>query len=542
MRLTVGSILKRMTRRTNLNVNQQCGVYHRLPLHAPSPLSSCPLLSVSGEADKSTRFCLGLRQSITSVCHHPSRSMPRLAMRSPTPRGSDSSDEDEQDNWPTSTQTMATARAFIQECAAARLPTLLLPDKDADGLCSALILHHTLTALGLPPALIHTHFVAKGANVHAPAERARLKELVPRPRFVLVADQGSRAGPAILPGEGEEEEARTLIVDHHLAEGFPQGATVLSAARCDPVATSSTLAYLLCEPLVRGVASKEVRERMEWLCVLGTMGDLGAGHKWERPWPDMSACARRWTKKALGEAVALVNAPRRTAQYDVRTAWEALLACGPAQIVSGASGNMHIRRLHEARVEIRTETERCGHTAPTFSGDGRVALVRIQSEAQVHPLIATRWASTLKSARLQIVICGNGAYLPGAGMTNFACRIARCALPSPAAKGTSSSSKRKSVGTGNEDKCGERAGGEINIPDILREYASRVSGLTESMGEDFARGHAQASGGIVKDEDFERLWQVMRDSQADDSGPPRKRKKIETVQMNTLEGWIKRRE
>ena len=32
------------------------------------------------------------------------------------------------------------------------------------------------------------------------------------------------------------------------------------------------------------------------------------------------------------------------------------------------------------------------------------------------------------------------------------------------------------------------------------------------MGDDFARGHAQASGGIVKSEDFETLWGVIRDS------------------------------
>ena len=55
-------------------------------------------------------------------------------------------------------------------------------------------------------------------------------------------------------------------------------------------------------------------------------------------------------------------------------------------------------------------------------------------------------------------------------------------------------------------------GEAICIPDILREYASRVPGLTERMGDDFARGHAQASGGIVKSEDFEALWGVMQDS------------------------------
>ncbi|KZT68522.1 DHH phosphoesterase [Daedalea quercina L-15889] len=455
---------------------------------------------------------------------------------------------------------MNNARVFIQEwyaptphpraclttqfthSASAHQPTLLLPDKDADGLCSGLILHATLTALGLPPTLIHTHFVAKGSNVHAPAERARIAAITPCPRFVVVADQGSRPGPALLCSE--DGRVKTLIVDHHLAQGFPEGALALSAAACEPVATSSTLAYLLCEPLVRGIAGREVQQRMEWLCVLGTMGDLGAGHKWERPWPDMSACTKWWTKKVLGDAVALVNAPRRTARYDVLTAWSALLSNNPAEIASTRSNDKHIMRLHDARLEIRAETERCGHTAPTFSGDGRVALVRIQSEAQVHPLIATRWASTLKSSRLQIVMCANSGYLPGAGMTNFACRVARCALPAD-----------------NEAQA-------TSIPDVLRAYAARVPGLMESMGDDFARGHAQASGGIVSSENFERLWEVMRNAPTDETGelvsvsgssvvlwdgrtgvltrmdcvagPQKKKRKTEGVQKNTLEGWIKR--
>lgn len=244
-------------------------------------------------------------------------------------------------DWPVSKGAMAAARTFLREwyvvpafaqpnhpdtpthSAAASQPTLLLPDKDADGLCAGLILRTTLTTLGLAPTLLRAHFVAKGSNVHNPTERARIAELAPRPCFVIVADQGSRAGPPVLSHPHEGEVVRTLIVDHHLATGFPSGALVLSAAARAPVATSSTLAYLLCAPLVRS-AGREVRERLEWLCVLGTMGDLGVSHKWEAPWPDMSHCAKRWTKKVLGDAVALVNArtcyrlfspPERRADY-----------------------------------------------------------------------------------------------------------------------------------------------------------------------------------------------------------------------------------
>jgi hypothetical protein len=48
-------------------------------------------------------------------------------------------------------------------------------------------------------------------------------------------------------------------------------------------------------------------------------------------------------------------------------------------------------RLLEARAEINDEVERHTHTPPKFSKDGKIAVLRIHSSAQVHPVIATRW-------------------------------------------------------------------------------------------------------------------------------------------------------
>ena len=75
------------------------------------------------------------------------------------------------------------------------------------------------------------------------------------------------------------------------------------------MATASTLAYVLCADLwSRNVKENALRERLDWLCAMGTMGDLGTGFNWETPFPDMRDCLRRWTKKAFGEAIGLVNA------------------------------------------------------------------------------------------------------------------------------------------------------------------------------------------------------------------------------------------
>jgi hypothetical protein len=69
----------------------------------------------------------------------------------------------------------------------------------------------------------------------------------------------------------------------------------------------------------------------------------------------------------------------------VISAWNALLdAKDPKQIL-----NNH--RLAEARQEVNQEVERQTHTPPKFSKDGKIAVLKINSKAQVHPVIATRW-------------------------------------------------------------------------------------------------------------------------------------------------------
>lgn len=76
---------------------------------------------------------------------------------------------------------------------------------------------------------------------------------------------------------------------------------------------------------------------------------------------------------------------RRTATYDVASAWNALLnAKDPKEILLN-------KRLALARQEINDEVERKTHTPPKFSKDGKIALLKIDSGMQVHPVIATRW-------------------------------------------------------------------------------------------------------------------------------------------------------
>lgn len=340
-----------------------------------------------------------------------------------------------------------------------------------------------------------------------------------KPRYIFVIDHGSRAAPPVI-----DAEHTALIIDHHHATeaDFPEGSEHVSACHSPPVATSALLTYELCEPLHPGV-----RDRCAWLAIVGTQGDLGNTIKWEPPFPDMREPLKKYTKKVLGDVVGAVNAPRRTATYDVISAWDALCETAePATILKNP-------RLKAARNEVSAEVERCTHTAPKFSPDGKIAVFRIRSEAQVHPVIATRWAGHLNSKNLEIVLVANEGYLPG--KVNFSCRIPRSAR--------------------NRDP-------PISIIERLRYYASLTepqsdghdqvkSGneeqrpLLERVGQDFARGHVQASGGIIDVEAFEELMRLMQigvklsKEGGEQSSPVKKQKAgIDPGQKNTLMGYF----
>jgi hypothetical protein len=395
---------------------------------------------------------------------------------------------------------------------------LLVPDKDADGLCSGAILRHTLMLLGLPSELIHVHLLSKGNTIHTDEERKKMESYHPNSIFVL--DQGSRSSPPVINGEHE-----ALIIDHHHAtdSDFPDRSVHITACTSPPVATSSLLTYLLCEPLHPGV-----KERCDWLCVVGTHGDLGNTFKWESPFPDMKDCLKKHTKKTLNDVVSAVNAPRRTATYDVRSAWDALSeTTDPASILKNA-------RLRAAREEVNAEVERVTHTAPKFSPDGKVAVFRITSKAQVHPVIATRWAGHLQSKSLEMVMCANDGYLED--RVNFSCRIPRCARGNdPPVDIIARLKYYASISPTKQD------GGE----DDLYETGTPQTPLLDRLGNDFARGHVEASGGIVGVNEFEELMRNMQigvkpPKKEGDGGTPKKKSAIDPGQTNNLNNYFRK--
>ncbi len=80
------------------------------------------------------------------------------------------------------------------------------------------------------------------------------------------------------------------------------------------------------------------------------------------------------------------------------TAWKALLE---AKDLKQILGN---RRLEEARREINLEVEKHTHTPPKFSKDGKIAVLKINTQAQVHPVIATRWVTSITLRKI-VFLC-----------------------------------------------------------------------------------------------------------------------------------------
>lgn len=72
----------------------------------------------------------------------------------------------------------------------------------------------------------------------------------------------------------------------------------------------------------------------------------------------------------------LTCAARRTAEYNVIDAWDVLFKAKTPDEIAKSSV------LQDARDKVNREVERCTHTAPKFSMDGRVALLRIDSGYQ----------------------------------------------------------------------------------------------------------------------------------------------------------------
>ena len=270
-----------------------------------------------------------------------------------------------------------------------------------------------MRALSHPPSLVEIYHLPRALNIHAPAAQSDILATFASsggPTRCIVLDQGSRPGPPLLPLDSGCE---VLILDHHLCDVFPEGAQVLSACHALPVATTSLLAYELAAQLVPSLRGSRPASMA---ALVGVYGDLGGskikfGVESEGPWhASLAPVEKQLTKSALGKAVALLNAPRRTPQFNVADAYAALHAAvvgeGDEDVEGkGGLGLKHVLqddKLLEAKERTSAETSRWQGAPPVFSKDGKIAVVTVDSgyqSASACPSPPPRRAASAPSAR-----------------------------------------------------------------------------------------------------------------------------------------------
>ena len=269
---------------------------------------------------------------------------------------------------------------------------LVAGHNDADGLSATAILLRALEKAG---RRAEARIVGKGENAWSDAFR---DEIAARGDVtgLIVTDLG-------IGGRPIREGLPTILIDHHVPTGAPEGAVIISGVGDDPIPTSSLLSY-------RAARSLGDADDFLWLAALGIIGDMAE----KDGFPEMAEARARCGVTALRDATALVNAPRRSSTGDATPALRLLLkANGPKEILSGE--HAETAALLAAREEVKAELDAAKRVAPNVVGD--VALIRFHSPCQIHPLVAQSWRGRLKG---KIVIAANTGYRPG--WVHFAAR------------------------------------------------------------------------------------------------------------------------
>lgn len=314
----------------------------------------------------------------------------------------------------------------------------ILCDSDCDGLPAGALLVRALRMAGYSQVTIESK--RKGESAWNPEVIARLNAREPEALFVL--DLGSRA-EALLP------EVPTLLIDHHLPGGVPPGAELMTGYGTDPTPTTGLLVYWC----VRGLLPPEQHQSLRWLAALSILSDLGD----KAPFAELAEARAIWLTGPMRDAVALLNAPRRTAAADASEALNVLLiAENPKQIVSGTLPQT--AALRAAKEEAAAALAIAKKGAPRFSRKYRDTLgadlvaLRMDTPCQVHPLVAQTWRGRFKDS---IVMGVNFGFRPG--YVHFSAR---------GPKG-------------------------VNVIQFLREHAP------PGVDQGYGNGHDQASGGAV---------------------------------------------
>lgn len=269
---------------------------------------------------------------------------------------------------------------------------LIASHDDADGLSSGALLARAWARHR--DERPEVRLVGRGENAWDDDFAAAMRKAAPP--ALVVADLGV-AGRTIV-------DAPTAVIDHHVPTGEPDALVITGYGR-DPTPTTSILAHWASAGL--GDVSD-----LDWLAAIGLIGDLGDKASFD----EVAAAKKRYGAGKLREAVSLVNAPRRSANPDAQPALDLLMkAANPAQIVSG--DHSETAYCQAARDEVKEATAAGRKQPPRFGRryGSTLAIIRLDSPCQIHPLIAQTWVGRLKpkDAKGMIVFAANFGFHEG---------------------------------------------------------------------------------------------------------------------------------
>jgi single-stranded-DNA-specific exonuclease len=188
----------------------------------------------------------------------------------------------------------------------------------------------------------------------------------------------------------------TLLLDDQRTAEQPEGLLHVSSAQAEPVAPTSLLTYFLGAPL-------GLPPELEWLALLGTLADVGP----EAPFPGFKDALKRHGRIPLQDLVSLLNGARRAADFDVARAVSVLVRAETATEI--ARGRVEgTDWLRSCREQVQAEVKHWARLPPRI--EGRMALVVLSSRADVHPLLALRWAQQLPE---HVILVANTGLKPG---------------------------------------------------------------------------------------------------------------------------------
>jgi single-stranded-DNA-specific exonuclease len=288
-------------------------------------------------------------------------------------------------------------KAFSKALAAGRrdVPLLVVTHNDADGLSSAALLIRAFDRAGRAATV---RILGRGENPWSEPVVSELRAV--NTGGIIVADLGARSDVV-------RSDVPVVVMDHHVrvVGEPPEGTTLISGYGIEPTPSTSLIAWW-CAHEIADV------DDLLWLAAVGLVGDLGE----KAAFDELHDARARFGATAIKETVALVNAPRRTARGDATPALRALLTAeGPKAIARGQAEGAEA--MAAARAEVKRELEAARRVAPLFAGE--VALIRLHSACQVHPLVAQSWRGRLRD---RIVVAANSGYRPG--WIHFAVRSA----------------------------------------------------------------------------------------------------------------------